>query len=228
MLGGRDSYADYSYGYEPYRSSSDPSMYSSPVNNASPSGLFPGVSSQTLHHGSSITEMHRQQGVYFNFAGDFSAGARPPGSPYYYAGHQAALYSQPSHSPMLTPQLPHNAPATLGDKKREMQVIHSFHVPTGKFISCMSSSISNNRSHHRVFFTTLFARRLLHIRRHLVLHSIMGKWCSRALHCMGLDPKVHQCSLRVVEQPAGKGRVILPCAALFLTNSARTKPGNGS
>lgn len=121
MLGGRDSYADYSYGYEPYRSSSDPSMYSSPVNNASPSGLFPGVSSQTLHHGSSITEMHRQQGVYFNFAGDFSAGARPPGSPYYYAGHQAALYSQPSHSPMLTPQLPHNAPATLGDKKREMQ-----------------------------------------------------------------------------------------------------------
>ncbi|TFK76422.1 hypothetical protein BDN72DRAFT_235259 [Pluteus cervinus] len=115
---GRDSYADYSYGYDAYRGPSDPSMYASPVvSNASPSGLFPNVSPQGIHPNPAMPDVRQQAGMFF----EYTAG-RPPGSPYFYAPHQAALYQQASHSPMMTPQLQHSTPATLGDKKREMQV----------------------------------------------------------------------------------------------------------
>ena len=54
---------------------------------------------------------------------EYSTGQAHPGSQYYYPTHQPILYPMiPSHSPMTTPQLSTTIPATLSEKKRDLQV----------------------------------------------------------------------------------------------------------
>ena len=79
-------------------------------------------------HPSSVADMHRQQpGLFY----DYGAASRPPGSQFYYALHQAMMYP-PTHSPMMTTQLPVGTsnPATLADKKRELQVCRRISLGT--------------------------------------------------------------------------------------------------
>jgi hypothetical protein len=104
----RDPYTDFSYGYGP----TDATIYPSP---ASPGSLYPPVGPQGMHL-NTIPDIHRtQQGVFF----DYGAAAHPV-SQFYYPTHQPVMYPPPTHSPMTAPQVP----ATLADKKREMQVCH--------------------------------------------------------------------------------------------------------
>lgn len=102
-----EPYIDYQYGY----SHSDPSLYASPgMNAASSASLYPGVAPQVPHPGN-VPDMHRTQpGIFFDYGG------AQPASQYYYPTHQAVMYAPPT--PMITPQ----TPATLADKKRELQV----------------------------------------------------------------------------------------------------------
>ncbi|KAG5642962.1 hypothetical protein DXG03_001844 [Asterophora parasitica] len=109
----REPYVDYHhYTYGP----TDPSAYASPaMNNASPAGLYLGMPTPQVPHPSS--DMHRAQpGLFYEY------GANRPPSQFYFPTPQAVMYSQPpppqSHSPMVAPQVP----ATLMDKKRELQV----------------------------------------------------------------------------------------------------------
>ncbi|KAF9227905.1 hypothetical protein BS17DRAFT_693319 [Gyrodon lividus] len=105
----RDPYIDYGYGYS---APADPSLYSSAgLNNTSPTGVYPGVSSQPLHPNASAGQ---QSGIYY----DYSASARSP-SQYYYPAHQPMMYStMPPLSPMPTPQLSAAAPSGIPDKKQ--------------------------------------------------------------------------------------------------------------
>jgi hypothetical protein len=108
------------YGY-PYGNTADLSLYASSAgmsNGTSPANMYPGVSPQAMHH-NAVADFNRQQpGLFY----DYSAQARPPGSQYYYPTHQAMLYpTMASHSPMPTPQLSAATPATLSDKKRDLQ-----------------------------------------------------------------------------------------------------------
>lgn len=115
---GRDQFAvEYSYGYDTYRNSSDPTaMYgSAPAPNpaASPGGLYPSISSHPH------PDMHRSpSGVFYEYNG----AARATGSQFFYTPHQAMVYHPPppAHSPMPNPQLT-VAAASLNDKKRELQ-----------------------------------------------------------------------------------------------------------
>lgn len=66
--------------------------------------------------------LHFQPGVFY----DYSGSARPP---VYYPTQPMVYHAPPSHSPMLTPQLAASVPATLSDKKRELQVGRSFFCP---------------------------------------------------------------------------------------------------
>lgn len=70
-----------------------------------------------------IGDFNRQQpGVFYDYSGQ----ARP-GSQYYFPSHQAMMYpTMPNHSPMPTPQLSAAVPATLSEKKRDLQVWISF------------------------------------------------------------------------------------------------------
>ena len=105
---------DYSYGYDTYRNNPDAAIYGSPatVNGATTaSSMYPAVGSQDV----------RQPGnVYYDYAGS----ARPPTSQYYFTAPQAMVYhhAAPPHSPLTATQIPHAAPATITDKKRELQV----------------------------------------------------------------------------------------------------------
>ena len=66
-----------------------------------------------------IGDFNRQQPSVFY---DYSGQARP-GSQYYFPSHQAMMYpTMPNHSPMPTPQLSAAVPATLSEKKRDLQV----------------------------------------------------------------------------------------------------------
>ena len=109
----------------PYGNTVDPSLYapSAGINNGASANLYPGLSPQTMHP-SAVADFNRQQsGLFYDYTGQ----ARPPGSQYYYPTHQAMLYPpMPSHSPMPTPQLSSATPATLSDKKRDLQVCCSF------------------------------------------------------------------------------------------------------
>jgi hypothetical protein len=111
----RESYVDFSYGYGAYRGPTDANIYPSPAIGAAPLGSsYPPVAPQGLH--SNVPDIHRtQQGVFF----DYGATAHR-GSQFYYPMHQPVMYPQPTHSLMIASQLP----ATLVDKKREMQVRH--------------------------------------------------------------------------------------------------------
>jgi hypothetical protein len=107
----REPYVDFAYGYDVYRGPTDANMY--PSTGASPGSLYPPVAPQGLHL-NAVPDIHRtQQGVFF----DYGAAAHR-GSQFYYPIHQQVMYHPPTHSPMMASQLP----ATLADKKREMQV----------------------------------------------------------------------------------------------------------
>ena len=119
---GREQFTvEYPYGYDSYRNTSDPTaMYgSAPAPNpaASPGGLYPSVSSQTIHP-HTHPDMHRSpSGVFY----EYNSAARATGSQFFYP--QAMVYHQPppAHSPMSNPQLTAVAAASLNDKKRELQ-----------------------------------------------------------------------------------------------------------
>ncbi|KIY43536.1 hypothetical protein FISHEDRAFT_53279, partial [Fistulina hepatica ATCC 64428] len=108
----RDPYVEYPYAY----GASDHSIYaSSGMANSSPAAVYPGLATPSLHP-STVPDMHRQQPNLFY---DYNTG-RPPASQYYYPT-QAMMYA-PTTTPMLTPQIATSTPATLGEKKRELQV----------------------------------------------------------------------------------------------------------
>lgn len=92
--------------------------------------MYTGVSPQTMH-ANAVADFNRQQSGLFY---DYTAQARPPGSQYYYPTHQTMLYpTMPSHSPMPTPQLSAATPATLSDKKRDLQVCFLLHYVFSPF-----------------------------------------------------------------------------------------------
>jgi hypothetical protein len=87
--------------------------------NGTSASLYPGLSPQTLHPNTMADFNRQQSGLFFDYTGQ----ARPTGSQYYYPTHQAMLYpTMHSHSTMPTPQLSAATPATLSDKKRDLQV----------------------------------------------------------------------------------------------------------
>ena len=118
---------DYSYSYDNYRSNTDTSIYGSPVQSANTSNgpnLYPGLTPQTIHphiHG----DPHRPPAGLFY---DFSASTRPPGSHFYYSPSQPIVYHTPTVPPssMQSPVIAQLPPATLTDKKRELQVRSSY------------------------------------------------------------------------------------------------------
>jgi hypothetical protein len=107
------------YGYS-YSNTADPSIYASAgLANGASANMYTGVSPQTMHANAVVDFNRQQSGLFY----DYTAQARPPGSQYYYPTHQTMLYpTMPSHSPMPTPQLSAATPATLSDKKRDLQV----------------------------------------------------------------------------------------------------------
>lgn len=113
------------YAY-PYGNSPDPALYvaSAGMANGAQATMYPGVSPQTMHPGA-VADFNRQQaGMFYDYNGQ----ARPAGSQYYYPTHQAMMYPT-MPSPMPTPQLSAATPATLSDKKREVQVITFLSTP---------------------------------------------------------------------------------------------------
>jgi hypothetical protein len=113
---GREPYMDYQYAYDAYRGPSDLPIYPSPGGVGATVNMYPNLSQQPLHHNAMVELQHRQQpGVFYDYV------SRPPGSQFYYHAPQALIYPPSSHSSTLTPQLPHTNPATLADKKRELQ-----------------------------------------------------------------------------------------------------------
>lgn len=108
---------DYSYSYDTYRSNSDASIYGSPVPaSATPptANVYPGMAPSAMHpvH----TDLRQGPGVFY----DFSGSTRPPPSQYYYST-QPVMYAAP-HSPMQSTAIGQMPPASLSDKKRELQV----------------------------------------------------------------------------------------------------------
>lgn len=121
---GRGPYNGYTQqDYAGYYSNGNGMEYGYPYSNT---GGDPYASSAGMANGASpypvspvVGDFNRQQpGVFY----DYSAQARP-GSQYYYPTHQAMMYpTMPNHSPMPTPQLSAAVPATLSEKKRDLQV----------------------------------------------------------------------------------------------------------
>ncbi|KAF5380963.1 hypothetical protein D9615_003970 [Tricholomella constricta] len=137
----REPYVDYhQYGYGP----TDPSVYGSPaMNNTSSAGLYPGMPTPQVPHpsGVPVPDMHRAQpGIFYEY------GANRPPSQYYFPTPQPVMYSQPppppNHSPMVTSQIP----ATLMDKKRELQ--YNIHQQLASQ-TLMYSAIRSTPSPHR-------------------------------------------------------------------------------
>lgn len=99
---------EYGYGYP-----TDPSLYiTSPVLQSSPAVGYPTAGSPPMHMG----DPRQQANVYYDYPG-----AARMGSPYYYHA-QAVVYHPSAPSPLVAHQAAGSAPATLSDKKREMQV----------------------------------------------------------------------------------------------------------
>jgi hypothetical protein len=110
----REPYLDFSYGYDAYRGPADATMYPSQgIGGISSNGLYPPVAQQGLHLNAVPDIHHTRQGIFY----DYGVAARP-GSQFYYPTQQPIMYPPTTHSPMVGSQLP----ATLGDKKRELQV----------------------------------------------------------------------------------------------------------
>ena len=102
----------YSYG-----SNSDASIYGSPAPTnatAAPGGVYAGMPTPAVH---TVHPDMRQPGLFY----DFSGSARPPTSQFYYSTQPLMHYAAP-HSPMQSTTISQMAPASLSDKKRELQV----------------------------------------------------------------------------------------------------------
>lgn len=112
---------DYPYNYESYRSNPDGMVYGSPAQasgGVTAPSMYPGVAATPVHP---HTDVHGQStGMFYNFPGS----PRPTGSQFYYQAPQAMVFhsSAPPHSPMQATAISTMAPASLSDKKREMQV----------------------------------------------------------------------------------------------------------
>lgn len=145
---------DYSYTYDAYHTNPDTTIYGTPAQTSStPPGanMYAGLSSQTMHPHSHVhADLPRHPtGVFY----DYSGSTRPPGSQYYYTTPQPMVYhpSTGQHSPMQTTAIGHIPPASLTDKKRELQVCAS-HCPHLRlyrymcvtFSSTLFSSINNS------------------------------------------------------------------------------------
>ncbi|KAI5122952.1 hypothetical protein M0805_006833 [Coniferiporia weirii] len=110
---------DYSYGYDSYRGNPDASVYGSPVQtSATPptANIYPGMTPQAVHpvH----ADMRQATGVYY----DFSGSGRPPASQFYYSAQPMMHYATAApHSPMQSAAISQMPPASLSDKKRELQ-----------------------------------------------------------------------------------------------------------
>jgi hypothetical protein len=170
---GRESYMEYPYGYDAYRGTSDPSLYPSPgMSSTSPQSLYPGIAPQNLHP-SSVADMHRQQpGLFY----DYGAASRPPGSQFYYASHQAMMYP-PTHSPMMTTQLGTSNPATLADKKRELQVCRRISFGTSLNLTVLLySTIFSSKLPLRISCTRLCGLHHHHIRLSPLLLTMDPKY----------------------------------------------------
>ncbi|KAF7976321.1 hypothetical protein HWV62_7040 [Athelia sp. TMB] len=95
------------YGY-PYGNNADPSLYAASANGGSNGNMYPGVAPQAMHP-NAVADYNRQQaGLYYDYPR------------HYYPTHQTMIYPT-MPSPMPTPQLSAAVPATLSDKKRELQ-----------------------------------------------------------------------------------------------------------
>jgi hypothetical protein len=107
---------DYSYAYDAYRGPSDPSMYTSPgIGNGSPGNIYSTMAPQGLHP-QIMSDLRAQPSHFIDYGANVG--------PVYFSPHQSVMYPQPNHSPMIAPQIP----ATLADKKREMQVCSPFSI----------------------------------------------------------------------------------------------------
>lgn len=106
----RESYPDYSYTYDAYRGPSDPLIYTSPViGNGSPGNIYNRMAPQGLHP-PIMPDLRPQPALFIDYGATVG--------PVYFSQHQPVIYPQPNHSPMVGLQVP----ASMADKKREMQV----------------------------------------------------------------------------------------------------------
>ena len=106
---------DYAYGYS---SNSDATIYGSPAPaNATPqNGNVYGMTTSAVHP---VHADMRQAGMYYDFGGS----ARPPASQYFYQAQPMLHYAAAApHSPMQSTAISQMPPASLTDKKRELQV----------------------------------------------------------------------------------------------------------
>lgn len=106
---GQSGQMDYGYSYP----TPDPSLYlTSPVLPPAPSLAYTSAASPPMH----MADPRQQAGVYYDYPG-----AARMGSPYFYPA-QTIVYHPSAPSPMLPHQNVGGPPATLSDKKRELQV----------------------------------------------------------------------------------------------------------
>lgn len=128
---------EYSYGYDSYRGNPDAMVYSSPAQTAggvSAPSIYAGVTATPVHPHVQ-TDVHGQStGMFYNFPGS----PRPAGSQFYYSAPQPMVFhsSAPPHSPMQPTAISTMPPASLSDKKREMQVCNYALLNTKKFSCC--------------------------------------------------------------------------------------------
>ncbi|THH10202.1 hypothetical protein EW145_g1509 [Phellinidium pouzarii] len=110
---------DYPYTYDSYRSNPDASIYGSPVQASTTppaANIYPGMTPPAVHpvH----ADMRHATGVYY----DFSGSARPPTSQFYYSAQPMMHYATAApHSPMQSAAISQMPPASMTDKKRELQ-----------------------------------------------------------------------------------------------------------
>lgn len=105
---------DYTYGYS---SNSDATIYGSPAPaNATPQNAnVYGMTTSAVHP---VHADMRQAGMYYDFGGS----ARPPASQFFYQAQPMLHYAAAApHSPMQSTAISQMPPASLTDKKRELQ-----------------------------------------------------------------------------------------------------------
>lgn len=96
---------EYPYGY----GSPDLSLYGTSAGGSA--SLYSGISPQNLHP----SAVGQQSGMFY----DYVSAARPPGSQFYYPPQ---LLYHPSHSPVMSSQLPPANSLAFMDRKRDIQV----------------------------------------------------------------------------------------------------------
>lgn len=114
---------DYSYNYDTYRSNTEPTVFGSPApaNATPPAGsVYHGMATSAVHpvH----AELRPATGMFY----DYSGSTRAPTSQFFYST-QPMMYAPP-HSPMQTTAISQMPPASLTDKKRELQVVSFINI----------------------------------------------------------------------------------------------------